>query len=297
MLDGRGFLLSYRDTDQLFAKQIFGNGKKKKKTASINGRNGVFGLRRAICRDFFFSPYSLMLMSVMVVFVVMVHSPRLFVYRDRFWGGVDTAVYPSVARRLWRAYAAKGNGGILAYLGIDPGGTAGGVALLGEDGDLLWLADYRRGRRGYRWRVAELGAAARSGEAPTLGATLAACVPVGTARACAVEAVGRYAGKPAPLALATSAGVAVGLVESRGVPVARPRPDTWRAVYFGRPVRLDSARAKRVALDHLHGRPHLGAPAGYSLARRAWTVAAAADWSEHAAEAAGIAAWLAWAAP
>lgn len=180
-------------------------------------------------------------------------------------------------------------------MGIDPGGGAGGVAVVDDDGALAWLAQYRKSGR--NWRYWTCGASGLvEGACATLGATLAACMAF-PADVCAVEAVGRYAGKPAPLALAASAGAAVGIAEAAGAIVVRPRPEAWRVVYYGRPAKLDTDRAKRVALDFLHGRPHAGSPAGYTLARREWPIASAAEWSEHAAEAAGIAAWLQWAAP
>lgn len=177
------------------------------------------------------------------------------------------------------------------YCGIDPGSTCGGAAVL-DGSELVWLAQWRRVGNRYRYAYGSPQlASAREADAQTLGEAIAACLGphLGSLRLAAVEAVVRHGGRPAPIALATAAGVAVGLLEASGAQVRRPSPTQWRSVYFGAPITLERERAKRVALDWLHGRQ---TPAAPPLRCRSWDVPQGVSWADHAAEATAIAAWL-----
>jgi len=177
-------------------------------------------------------------------------------------------------------------------VGVDPGSRAGGLAVVDLEAGTVRLAWWKALAACVELHEAD-GEAYRVTRHGTLAMALVAALRGVEATVAACEAVRPYRGRPAPVALATAAGVAVGLLEGRGVLVQRPEPSTWRGVYFGRPAALERERAKRVALDWLAGRVSPGVPLD-SWRPHGLTVPAAHGLApDHAAEALGLAVWAA----
>lgn len=178
------------------------------------------------------------------------------------------------------------------FVGVDPGLHAGGLALVLGDGSAVQLTWWRSLSRGFEfltWNGCGLDVERHD----TLARGVYLSLPRVKATSAAVEAVRRHRGRSAPLTLATAAGTLVGLLEAQGARVLRPGPSEWRSVYFGKPIALERERAKRLALDWMHGREHPGTrgevlqPHGLELGL------GTVDVPDHAAEALGLAVWAA----
>ena len=178
------------------------------------------------------------------------------------------------------------------FVGVDPGLHAGGLALVLGDGSAVQLTWWRSLSRGFEfttWNGSSLDVERHD----TLSRGAYLLLPRVKATSAAVEAVRRHRGRSAPLTLATAAGTLVGLLEAQGARVLRPGPSEWRSVYFGKPIALERERAKRLALDWMHGRQHPGTrgevlqPHGLELGL------GSVDVPDHAAEALGLAVWSA----
>jgi Holliday junction resolvasome RuvABC endonuclease subunit len=177
-------------------------------------------------------------------------------------------------------------------VGVDPGSRAGGLAVVDLVAGTVRLAWWRALSACVELHEAD-GEAYRVTRHGTLALALVASLRGVEATVAACEAVRPYRGRPAPVALATAAGVAVGVLEAQGVAVQRPDVSTWRAVYFGRPVALERERAKRVALDWLRGDRSPGVPLEAWQPHGLTVPAAVRNAPDHAAEALGLAVWAA----
>ena len=184
----------------------------------------------------------------------------------------------------------RDDGGAGYWVGVDPGRLAGGLGVVGHEG-VVYVGWWRA--VGRAWEVHRHGP---DGEATRRFSTLGGGVRwlvdgwPDVMDGAAVEAVQAFRGKGSPLVLAEAAGLAVGMLEVGGRSVRRPRPEEWREVYTGRRLVVDRDRAKRLALDWLFGRHHVGLR-GLELRHPTLAVTLPADVPDHAAEAVGLACW------
>lgn len=176
------------------------------------------------------------------------------------------------------------------WVGIDPGRLAGGIGVVGREG-VVYVGWWRA--VGKAWEARRYGP---DGEDVRRFATLGGGVRwlvdgwPDVMDGAAVEAVQAFRGKGSPLVLAEAAGLAVGMLEVGGRQVRRPRPEEWREVYTGRRLLVDRERAKRLALDWLFGRHHVGLR-GLELRHPTLAVELPEAVPDHAAEAVALACW------
>ena len=153
----------------------------------------------------------------------------------------------------------------MIHVGIDPGSVGAAVAMDDADGSVVAAVHWNE-RRAWRLDVDDDGACWSLFESPSMVGALrwfASAVngaSIGDSLRLVVEAVTVNKGKGSPIALATSAGVAIGVVSAvcRVGSLHRPRPEGWRKVITGKALAGRRGDLKAVAQAWASGRLHPG---------------------------------------
>jgi len=177
------------------------------------------------------------------------------------------------------------------HIGIDPGKVGAAVAMDdANDGEVIAAVHWNERRAWYldddEWATLAQPSMIRALSVFASEVDQAWC-DRGASLRLVVEAVTVNKGKGNPIALATSAGIAIGLMygKCRIGSLHRPRPEHWRKVFTGRGLNGRRAELKAAALAWAAGRTYPGLhdlrlhPGGRVLP----------DGPDHAAEAAAMA--------
>lgn len=150
----------------------------------------------------------------------------------------------------------------MIHIGIDPGAVGAAVAMDDADGSVVAAVHWNERRA---WLLDDDGACWSLMEPGMVGAlrwfAASVCgVAMGERVQLVVEAVTVNRGKGSPIALATAAGVAIGVVSAvcRVGSLHRPRPEGWRKVVTGKALQGRRGDLKAAAQAWASGRLHPG---------------------------------------
>jgi len=180
----------------------------------------------------------------------------------------------------------------MIHIGIDPGAVGAAVAMDDADGEVIAAVHWDARRAWYldseddRAVWTRLDGAKMVGAIKRLSMSVSSAVRGGPVRL-VVEDVGLRKGKGVPLALATNAGIAIGVVSAVLCvdSLRRPRPEAWRKVLTGRALAGRRADLKAVAMAWARGEVYPGVEVRLHPGGRVLP-----DGPDHAAEAA-LMAW------
>lgn len=153
----------------------------------------------------------------------------------------------------------------MIHIGIDPGAVGAAVAMDDADGEVIAAVHWNE-RRAWFLDSCDDGACWSLMESPSMVGALrwfaaSVCSAARGERVrLVVEAVTVNKGKGSPIALATSAGIAIGVVSAvcRVASLHRPRPEGWRKVVTGKALLGRRGDLKAVAQAWAAGRLHPG---------------------------------------
>jgi hypothetical protein len=180
----------------------------------------------------------------------------------------------------------------MIHIGIDPGAVGAAVAMDDADGEVIAAAHWDARRVWYLDSEEDRAVWTRLDGAKMIGAIKRLSMSVSSAARggpvrLVVEDVGLRAGKGVPIALATSAGLAIGVVSAVLCvdSLHRPRPEAWRKVLTGRPLAGRREQLKALAMAWARGEAYPGISVDLHPGGRVLP-----DGPDHAAEAA-LMAW------